>query len=368
MIARILDANANRAREALRMLEDYARLGLNDAALSAQLKTLRHTLAGALEQLHLQDALCHRDTPNDVGTSIKTARELSRDSLTEVVIAAGKRLSEALRVLEELAKTINPSTAATIEQLRYQGYSIEKTLSMTAQQLRVGGGAALFQQVGLYVLLTEALCKHPWEYTLEALLDGGAQAIQLREKNLPDVELLRRSRIFVDRCRKHNSAVVSEGGQQAVIPIINDRADIAQLIGLNEPGLMGGGGGVHVGQTDLPCVELRRLFGQGLIIGVSTENLTQAHEAVRQGASYIGVGPMFATTTKEKPQLVGPPYAKEACETIPIPCVAIGGITLQNLPELLAVGVRSVAVCASVISTDDPATACRAFRSALNPT
>ncbi|MEI8198291.1 MAG: thiamine phosphate synthase, partial [Phycisphaerae bacterium] len=340
--ARILDANANRAREALRVLEDYARLGLNDASLAGSLKNLRHGLAAALSPLDIQDALCARDTPGDVGTVIKTEAELRRASLAEVVIAAGKRLSEALRVLEEIAKTTQPAAAAQLETLRYQGYSIEQALTRAALQ------AGRFAQVCLYVLLTEALCRRPWEETLDAIIagwkdgcagrDGMGLAIQLREKSLPDGELLRRARLLVERCRAGGG---SGGG---VIPVINDRPDIALLAGA----------GVHLGQGDLPAAEVRRLVGHEMVVGVSTENLTQAQEAVRQGATYVGVGPMFPTSTKEKPQIVGPAYAQEAVANLPVPCVAIGGITLENLPQLMAVGVRCVAVCAAIITTDDP--------------
>lgn len=350
--ARILDANANRAREALRVLEDYARLGLNDELLAGTLKHLRHGLAAALTDLNIQDALCARDTPGDVGTTIKTPTELQRTSLAAVVIAAGKRLSEALRVLEEIAKTTRPDAAAALERLRYQGYSLEQTLTRAAMQ------AGRFGKIRLYVLLTESLCRRPWEVTLDAILAGGSGsadgggngetlAIQLREKNLPDSELLRRARILVERCRARGA-----------IPMINDRPDIAQLAGV--------GVGVHLGQTDLPCAEVRRLVGHDMIVGVSTENLDQAQEAVRQGATYIGVGPMFPTTTKDKPRIVGPAYAREAVAKLAVPCVAIGGITLQSLPQLLDAGVRCVAVCAAIISTDDPAAACQAFREKLD--
>src|SRR5688572_22180474 len=98
---RILDANANRAREALRVLEDYARFALNHDGLSLALKELRHDLTGATKP-YLAEALLHRDTPGDVGTDNKTPAESTRADLASVVVAAGKRLGEALRVIEEV--------------------------------------------------------------------------------------------------------------------------------------------------------------------------------------------------------------------------------------------------------------------------
>src|SRR5262245_28170969 len=115
---RILDANANRAREALRVLEDYARFALDDAALTGELKAMRHDLAAALQELPMAQAIMIRDTPGDVGTEIKTAAELSRESPADVLAANGKRLSEALRSLEESAKTIAPVGGAPFERLR----------------------------------------------------------------------------------------------------------------------------------------------------------------------------------------------------------------------------------------------------------
>src|SRR5688572_18768258 len=109
---RILDANANRAREALRVMEDYARFALNHQGLSEELKQLRHGLAEVLRE-YLTEAILHRDVAGDVGTDIKTPAEARRETLNDVVIAAGKRLGEALRVIEEVLKTVNPSAAAS---------------------------------------------------------------------------------------------------------------------------------------------------------------------------------------------------------------------------------------------------------------
>jgi thiamine-phosphate pyrophosphorylase len=331
-LARMIDANANRAREALRVLEDYARFGLNDDLLCTDLKALRHGLAAALRLIHADAAMLSRDTPGDVGTHVKTAAEFQRAGMADVVTAAGKRLSEALRVLEEAAKTSSQAAAADMERIRYKGYSIEQILTRAVRQ------TDRFANVRLYVLLTEALCARPWEETLDAVLAGGATCVQLREKALPDGELLRRARVLVQKCRTAGA-----------ISIINDRPDMALLAGVD---------GVHVGQGDLPAAEIRRLVGHDLIVGVSTGFLDEARQAVRDGATYIGVGPMFPTTTKDKPRLAGPAFAAEALVAVRVPCVAIGGITPTNIAQLTAVGVRSVAVCAAIIQDSDPAARC----------
>src|SRR4051794_35646249 len=107
-VLRILDANMNRAREALRVIEDYARFALNDDALCGSLKQLRHDFSTATGEL-VSDAILHRDTPKDVGTTTKTQAEFQREDVSHVVIAAGKRLGEALRTIEEYLKTSDPA-------------------------------------------------------------------------------------------------------------------------------------------------------------------------------------------------------------------------------------------------------------------
>jgi thiamine-phosphate pyrophosphorylase len=333
--ARILDANSNRAREALRMLEDFARFALDDQPLAASIKHLRHTLAGLLQNLGIADAIWARDTVGDVGTDSKTTSEFNRATLADVVIAAGKRLSEALRVIEEIAKTENPTLARQIEQLRYAGYTIEQSTARAALP------ATRFGAVRLVLLLTDSLCHHGWEKTLTDILSVADETtapqlcIQVREKDLSDRQLLHRAAACVTACRaKH------------VCCIINDRPDIALATDAD---------GVHLGQDDLPIAAARAILGRDKIIGVSTGHLAEAQQAVRDGANYLGAGPMFPTTTKHKPTLAGPAYAAELIQHIPIPCVAIGGITRDNLPMLRDVGVSCVAVCAAVISDPDPA-------------
>jgi thiamine-phosphate pyrophosphorylase len=344
-ILRILDASANRAREALRVLEDVTRFALNDVRLSAELKALRHDLAAALASLPMEHAMVARDTVGDVGTAIKTEAELVRPTLSAVATAAAKRLSEALRSIEECAKTIDSAAAMRVEQLRYRGYTLEQAV---ARVQTFSPAAERFAKVRLYVLLTERFC-HPavggWEKALAAVLAAspgdGSLAVQLREKELEGGELLQRTEVFVRKCRAAGA-----------VAILNDRPDVA---------VMAGADGVHVGQMDLPVEAVRRLVGAEMIVGVSTENLAQARAAAGGGATYIGVGPMFPTKTKEKPRLAGPGYAAAALAEVALPAVAIGGITLENVGALTAVGVRAVAVCGAVIGEADPGAAAGLF-------
>ncbi len=336
---RLLDAAANRAREAVRCLEDAARFMLSDRETSASLKAIRHDLIAALKPLGLTDAVACRDIEGDIGKNIKHSAQLQLQSAASVVDAAFGRASEALRSLEEFAKTIDLSAARKLEALRYQLYGAAKVLQMACSQI------GRLPTAMLCVLITESLCRHNWIQTLDAVLAGGADMVQLREKNLDGGELCKRGQCLVERCRRAGS-----------VPVINDRFDVALACGA----------GVHVGQSDMPCATLRKLAPAEMIIGVSTSRLDEAHQAVRDGASYIGVGPMFASRTKAKPDLVGVSYARQvAGAPIPIPALAISGITLDNIGQVMAAGVLAVAVSSAIIGTDDPAAACRSFKQAL---
>lgn len=336
---RILDANANRAREALRVIEDYARFSLDDAELCGSLKQLRHDFAIATAGF-VADAILHRDTPGDVGTTTKTVTEQSRDDVAHVVTAAGKRLGEALRTIEEFAKTADVSVASQVESIRYRFYELERQLAHSLHRAACG-----VANLRLYVLITASLCKLPWLDVAKQAIDGGANCIQLREKDLESAELLIRARAIAQLCRPHS-----------VLSIINDRPDIA---------LLSGADGVHVGQTDLPAAEVRKLLGAGKIVGVSTHNLEQARQAVRDGADYIGVGPFFKSTTKPRDFIAGPAVAKEIAEKISIPAVAIAGITEQNVDEVLATGIKAIAVSSAICCADDPKAAAARLKAKL---
>lgn len=345
-VLRIIDANANRAREALRVMEEAARFVLNDAELSEAIKQLRHDLAAVLSSVANLET--QRDTPGDVGTKITTDAERSRGSVADVAKAAGKRLSEALRAIEEYGKTLPPPSlpatapeggdtrphSALAESLRYRGYDIEQKLNAALAHGRV-------QQWRVCLLLTESLCRLPWRDVLEQALEAGVDCVQLREKDLDASELVDCAAFVVERCHAH-----------AATAIINDRPDIAFLSGAD---------GVHLGQTDLSPAEVRKLVGTQLLIGVSTSNLVEARAAQAAGADYVGVGPMFPTTTKHKPVLAGPEYLRDylADETSgalrDLPHLAIGGITPDNLTELTAVGVRGIAVSSVVCGAENPA-------------
>lgn len=327
-IARIIDANANRAREALRVMEDVARFVLNDAPLTADLKSLRHELRAALDRLPSGWLEANRDVVEDVGTDIKTVAERSRSGLADVAAAAGKRLSEALRVIEESSKTFDSMLASSIESIRYRGYDLDRRL-----RLRAGTGRA--RQWRLCVLLTESLCHRPWLEVARAAIDGGADCIQLREKELEGGEMARRAEQVIALARPRQISV-----------IVNDRVDVA---------LAAGADGVHIGQGDLSVHQVRAIAGTSLLVGVSTHDLSEARAAVEAGADYVGIGAMFGSGLKPARQPSGAAYLRAFIERYPgVSHLAIGGITPDNVSELVDVGARGVAVSSCVCGADQP--------------
>lgn len=325
-VARIIDANTNRAREALRVMEEAARFIINDAALTRSLKNLRHDLCSLAARF--DGVEFDRDVAGDVGAAISTPRELTRATAREVVMAAGRRLGEALRAIEEYGKVLDAAAALEVERLRYTGYALE-------QRLIVAFGAGSPRQWKVCVLLSERLCPDgDWAAVARAVTAAGADCIQLREKDVPDAELLRRTRQLVE--------IASPG----TAVVVNDRPDIA---------LLGGADGVHVGQGDLPCRSVRRLVGRRLLVGVSTSRLAEAMAALADGADYCGVGPMHVSTTTETRPIAGPAYLRDYLEWNRLPHLAIGGIDPERGRALAALGCRGIAVSAAVCAASDPA-------------
>jgi thiamine-phosphate diphosphorylase len=173
------------------------------------------------------------------------------------------------------------------------------------------------------------------------VLAGGCRVVQLREKNLPPVELHSLAAALRRRCR-----------EAGCLFIVNDRVDLALAVEAD---------GVHVGQDDLPAREARRLLRPGMLLGVSTHDEDQARRARADGADYVAVGSMFPTGSKPGFQLVGPDLLRRVRPDIAVPLVAIGGITVDNVAEVIRAGADAVAVISAVCAAPDPAAAARSF-------
>jgi len=338
-VHRVLDAAANRAREGMRVVEDIARFVLDDVHLTTELKQLRHALVQALKPLDAGRFLASRDTRQDVGTGVTDPAEYSRGELRDVVDANFGRVQEAVRTLEEFAKlSAGPSPA--IEQVRYRLYTLHKALGITLESQRRLDGCPL------YLLATESSCRGGLGPAVRGAIAGGVRIVQLREKTLTDRELLEVARRVRDWTRA-----------AGVLFVMNDRPDLAVLSDAD---------GVHVGQDELDIRSARRIVGPGRLVGVSTHSITQARQAVLDGADYLGVGPVFPSDTKSFAELAGLEFVRQVASEISLPWYAIGGITQENIGEVTEAGARRVAVSGAVCAAGDPGEASRNLDRALS--
>lgn len=335
-VLRALDASANRAREAGRVVEDYVRFVLNDRFLTEQLKSLRHEMVSVFEMLPSGDRMHARDSNGDVGTMGLHQVPAPRSEVGDVAAANFARLTEALRSLEEFGKIYDGRIAERIEPLRYKTYTLERAVRTTMT------AASRFAAAQLYVLVDGAGTTDRFVQLMRQLVMARVDVLQLRDKRLSDRDLLARAKLLRELTRDTETLF-----------IVNDRPDVAVLVDAD---------GVHVGQDEFGVQDVRRVIGPGKIVGVSTHHLDQAQRAVLDGADYIGVGPTFPSQTKSFRNFPGLDYLRAVHREIRLPAFAIGGITPQNLSQVLQTGASRVAIGASISNSSQPAAAVREFR------
>ena len=337
---RILDAAANRAGEGLRVIEDHLRFALDDRHLLGLCKTIRHDLTAVLSEFPATERHAARDTQADVGTGVSLPAEQVRATPTDLVAANFKRLEQSLRSLEETAKLFAPAAGQALEQLRYRVYTLERAVDLTQGNLNRLANAKL------YVLVDGGGSSQTLAAQVNHLVAAGVSLIQLRAKDLDDRTLLERAAAVREATR----------GSETLF-IMNDRPDLA---------LVSGADGVHLGQEDLGVKDARRIVGPQAIIGVSTHSIEQARQAVLDGASYIGVGPTFPSGTKQFAAFTGLDLLRAVQAEIRLPAFAIGGITSNNLPEVLATGFSRIAVSGAISQAADPTSAAWQLLQLLN--
>jgi len=201
----------------------------------------------------------------------------------------------------------------------------------------------ILKKAQLYVLVDKKLLgERKVKDVVKQLIRAGVQMIQYRDKYSDEGEFLKEAE-KIKKILKN----------QKVLFIINDRVDIAWHIDAD---------GIHVGQSDLPVAVARTLLGKNKIIGASAENIRQAKMAQKEGADYVGLGPIFYTTTKEKIlQPVGLDLIKQAKKELKIPFFPIGGINLDNLGSVINAGAKRVAVASAIVCSLDIAETSKQF-------
>ena len=334
---RIIDASLNRCAEALRVTEDICRFYWNFQGFARELKELRHAVLGLFipDPSHRDALVKFRDIEGDVGK--ETASPISRpengqnedEHLKRTAIRNLERAREALRTLEEVTRETHASISTTVESLRYHLYSIEKGLCSLAIDEKKGPNSSHLDSCHLYLLATRALCRGPFLEVVAGAMEGGVDILQMREKNLSDREILelgRQIRQLTLRTR---------------IPlVINDRPDLARVLAAD---------GVHLGQDDMPLSEARGILDDNQFVGISTHSVEEARKAIREGADYIGIGPVFPTSTKEAGPCIGPKGFEEIFQEAEIPAFAIGGIDPQSIQVLASSGAKKVAISSAIL-------------------
>lgn len=342
---RILDANLNRAMEALRTLEDIARFS-GHSRYSTQYKQLRHELRDATIAWNGASLLKARDAGNDVGRTTKTAQESDRSTgLASIAGAAAQRIQQSLRSLEETAKLTYPNSAAKIESLRYLSYDLN-ALFLLAQKRPT----EFLRKAKLYVLADCQLPESEFRQRIADISRAGADIIQIRDKTIDAAQLTQ----YVEIAHDSIDATLTH-------LIVNDRCDVAAVTHCH---------GVHVGQSDLELRLCRKILAENQYAGLSTHDLDQVRTAAKSGADYIGCGPTFASSTKSFSEFSGLDFLRSAndwirSESLDLPAFAIGGISLKNIDQVLSTGFSKVAVSAAIWGADDPPRAAEAFQKTL---
>ncbi|WP_315786491.1 thiamine phosphate synthase [Fischerella sp. JS2] len=332
VIYRILDANLDRAREGLRIIEEWCRFGLNNAQLTGECKGMRQELAS----WHTADLRAARDTLGDPGTELTHPQEEQRTSIKSLLQANFCRVEEAMRVLEEYGKLYNPNMGKAFKQMRYRVYTLESNL-MGYQRHQL----LLRSHLYLVTSPTDKLLE-----IVEAALKGGLTLVQYRDKNVDDAVRLQQAQKLRQLCHTYNA-----------IFIINDRVDIALAVDAD---------GVHLGQQDMPITVARQLLGPHRIIGRSTTNADEMQRAIKEGADYIGVGPVYETPTKEGKPAAGLEYVSYVAKNCSIPWFAIGGIDPNNINDVIDAGAKRVAVVRGIMQAEQPTLVTQYFLSQLN--
>jgi thiamine-phosphate pyrophosphorylase len=321
---RILDAAFNRAREALRVLEDVYRFGRDDRSAQRRLKRLRHRLS-SLERPRALELLAARDASRDVGRGDDLS---ARSGLGPVAAANFKRLEEALRSIEEAGPDLRSAAAS----LRFDAYEAER--AFLPPLLR----ASRLDRVRLYVLVDPSLTSRPLARVAREAIRGGAEMVQLRMKGRPRGEI-----------RRAAAEIARAAHGEGALFIANDRFEE-------------GADGVHLGLEDGSIASARRAMPPEGLAGATTHSIAEARRA--RSADYLSCGPVFATPAKPRLEPRGLSYWKGAV-ALGLPVFAIGGITAEKLPGLVRRGVDRIAVGAAVVSQSDVTRAAREMRKLL---
>ena len=324
---RILDANSNRCAEGLRVIEEIARLGMNDPDLAGEIKSLRHAVRHSVSAL-MDNSVKFRDSAGDVGKDLHSETEMARSSFGNVLRASFMRVEEGLRVMEEFSKLIQVEASRKFKRLRFRVYNLEKIfLGKAAQSGVMPAAPFLYAVVDRSIVDTTEV-----KEAARALCEGGVDIIQYRAKDMPVAEGL-----------SDLSAILFEASKSNVPVVVNDDPFLAAQSGAD---------GVHLGGSDPDPSTAREILGPDAIIGLTIYSLDQLNDKDLELIDYIGLGAVFPTGTKSDVEVVGTGFVRAARERTELPIVAIGGITHMNAESVFEQGADGIAVISALLNGD----------------
>jgi thiamine-phosphate pyrophosphorylase len=323
-IFQILDANLDRAREGLRVLEDWARFALGKEKFVEKIKNFRHILG----KNHLEIYKQSRNHIEDKCKGLTHQEQINRKTPEQIISSNSGRVQEALRVIEEFSRLHNNDLSKIASEIRYEIYTLEIDLLSSSKRKK---SEELLKENDLYVITDQ---KENLLEIIEEILIAGVKIIQHRFKIGTDKDHLQEAIQIKNLCKRYNSLF-----------ILNDRVDIA---------LASNADGIHLGQDDLDLKTARKLLGDSKIIGISANNEIDISNALKEGCDYIGIGPVFETATKKNKKPIGIDKIKKLTKDLNIPWFAIGGIKSNNILYLKKNGCKKVAIVSQIMNSEDP--------------
>ena len=322
--AQVIDANLDRAKEGLRVIEDWCRFNSKDRDLIIALKDLRQLLGIH----HKNEYKFARETSSDQGIGLSHASQEKRLKSESILSANCSRVQEALRVIEEFSRASDPKLSKLAAKIRYEIYDLE---------IKILRSSIYLKRINKLYDSSICLVTSPKENLIETVssaLKAGVGMIQYRSKNQKDIEKLNQAIKVASICKEYDALF-----------IVNDRIDIA---------IAAQADGVHLGQDDLPYKIARKLIGNEMIIGRSTHSKEQIALADKEGHDYLGVGPINFSLTKSNINPLGINFIQETENLTKLPWFAIGGINKENLPEIKSSGAKRIAVIGAIMNSVDP--------------
>ncbi len=323
-IYQIIDANLDRAREGLRVLEDWARFGIGESDFVVKIKNHRQILG----KNHLEIYKQSRNNIKDQCKGLNHQEQINRKTPEQIISSNAGRVQEALRVIEEFSRQHNNELSEIASKIRYDIYTLEiDLLNLT----KFKKSLEILKENDLYVITDQ---KENLLEIIEEILIAGVKIIQHRFKKGTDKDHLKEAIQIKNLCKRYNSLF-----------IINDRVDIA---------LASNADGIHLGQDDLDLKTARKLLGYSKIIGISANNEIDISKALKEGCDYIGIGPVFETSTKKNKKPIGIEKIRTLTKDLTIPWFAIGGVRKNNISYLKSKGFKKIALVSQLMNSEDP--------------